>query len=148
MEMRADDYGFGYVLGVNYQLHDDWNVALKYQSGIDLTLEGDVSFATGYPLAPADDSVSGGYVFDESPVNRDTVAPELPGNDRHMFMLGLGYKAEQWGVDVVYSYLYMRDSDVSGMTDSNSLGAAGLDPDGEYTDGQAHLLGVSFSYFF
>jgi long-chain fatty acid transport protein len=229
MELNADDYGFGFVLGLNYMLNDEWSVALKYQSEVDLSLEGDVSFATGYPALPTDDQaggdvtlpsnitlgftntsfenltlgfdvvwtdwdkyevfdidfddptyeastygepvdkdwdecfsfrlgaeyqvnenccVRGGYVFDQSPVDRDTVSPELPGNDRHMVMLGAGYKSEKWGVDLAYSYLFMRDSDVSEMTNSNTLGPFGLDPDGEYTDGQAHLVGLSFSYFF
>ncbi|HEY5621714.1 MAG TPA: outer membrane protein transport protein [Pontiella sp.] len=91
-------------------------------------------------------SLRAGYVFDESPVNKFTLAPELPGSDRHMLMVGLGWKHRHIGIDAAYSYLHADGSRTgSGVVNANpplSLGAAG-----KY-NAMAHLFGLSVSYRF
>jgi long-chain fatty acid transport protein len=81
-----------------------------------------------------------GYVFDDSPVPTDTRGPEMPGSDRHMFMVGLGYQTETWGVDAGYSYLMAKKADVN-PADVVLLG------NGEY-EVDAHILALSYSYRF
>ncbi len=47
-----------------------------------------------------------GYVWDQSPVPDRTRSPELPGSDRQMLMVGLGWKSESLSIDLAYSYLW------------------------------------------
>jgi long-chain fatty acid transport protein len=87
-----------------------------------------------------------GYVFDESPVNEFTLAPELPDSDRHMIMIGVGWQHQHIGIDAAYSYLRAQSSRTGqGIVNANpplTLGAAG-----KY-DTAAHLLALSVSYRF
>ncbi|NOY81216.1 MAG: transporter [Kiritimatiellaeota bacterium] len=222
LELSGEDYGFGYLAAANYQVNDAWGVALKFQSKVDLTLRGDVSFTQQLPgvfqngdgeadlrlpasitlgvtnrsiekwtfgfdvlwtkwdsydelgvrfeRLPGAPAASGavvtpkdwnnvfsyrfgaeyqynenwrfrcGYVFDESPVDGDTRAPEMPGSDRHMLMLGCSYDKDAWGVDVGYSYLIARDTDTG-----NAVPIGGQT--GDYRT-RAHLASVSFRYKF
>ena len=86
----------------------------------------------------------GGYVYDQSPVKEETRAPEMPGSDRHMLMLGVGYETESWGVDLAYSYLMAKKADAGSTT---VLPAQALAPEGEY-ETRAHLVSLSLSYRF
>ena len=51
----------------------------------------------------------GGYVWDQSPLIDATRAPELPGADRHMLTLGIGWQTGSIGLDLAYSYLWMEN---------------------------------------
>ncbi len=222
LELSGEDYGFGYLAAANYQVNEDWGVALKFQSKVDLTLRGDVSFTQQIPgvfqngdgeadirlpatitlgvtnrsiekwtfgfdvvwtkwdsydelgvrfeRLPGAPNASGtvitpkdwnnvfsyrfgaeyqydenwrlrcGYVFDESPVDGDTRAPEMPGSDRHMLMVGCSYDTDAWGVDFGYSYLIARGTDTG-----NAVPIAGQT--GDYRT-RTHLASVSFRYKF
>ena len=79
--------------------------------------------------------IRGGYVWDESPVPDDTRSAELPGSDRQMITLGVGYTAwKTMTVDVAYSYLWAEKA------------SAGVLP-GEY-ETTTHLLALSLGYTF
>ena len=217
-ELSGEDYGVGYLAALNYMINEEWDVALKYQSRVDLTFEGDTMFSNQFPgvykngpaeadlrlpatvtLGIANHSIDKwtfgfdvvwtqwtaydalqvrmdnppgtqppiekdwrnvfsyrlgaeyqydenwrfrcGYVFDESPVDGDTRAPEMPGSDRHMLMVGCSYDTERWGVDFAYSYLIARDTDAG-----NAVPIGGV-PHGDYRT-RAHLASVSFRYKF
>jgi len=217
-QLSGEDYGVGYLAALNYMINEEWNVALKYQSRVDLTFEGDTMFSVQVPgvykngPAEADlrlpatvtlgisnrsidkwtfgfdivwtqwtaydalqirmDNPPGtqppvekdwrnvfsyrlgaeyqynenwrfrcGYVFDESPIDGDTRAPEMPGSDRHMFMIGCSYDTERWGVDFAYSYLIARDTDAGNEVPIG--GVAG----GNYRT-RTHLAAISFRYKF
>lgn len=223
--LEADDYGFGGSVSASYQLSEAWQVAARYQSSVDLDLEGEARFTPQTAAAglidfdaeaslelpsslsfgvantsferwtfgveliwtewstydaitiyrkdngalasntPKDWSdvwslrlgaeyqiderwcVRAGYVFDESPVPDRTRAPEMPGEDRHMWSLGLGYETERWAVDVAYSLLLILEADV-GATGQADYGVDFLDPNGTYHDGYVHLIGASVRYRF
>ena len=53
-----------------------------------------------------------GYVWDESPVPDTTRAPEMPGSDRQMVMLGAGWNNGRVGIDLAYSYLWAEDAEM------------------------------------
>lgn len=104
----------------------DWNDVFQYRIGAE------------YELSEAW-RLRCGYVFDESPIEEDTRGMELPGNDRHMLCAGFGYIAENWALDVGYSYL---------MVDASDAGTIPLADQGEFTNGHVHLLSCSLTLNF
>lgn len=82
-----------------------------------------------------------GYVYDDSPVPRETVDYLLPTNDRHLFNLGCGILLDQWTVDLSYTYMYMEGRSVSARPEDGVL-------DSRFKDSDAHLIGFSLSYNF
>ena len=79
-----------------------------------------------------------GYVWDESPVPNTTRAPELPGADRQMVMAGIGWKGENLGIDLAYSYLW---------ADKVDMGTIYAPLVGEF-ETTTHLLALSVGYEF
>lgn len=219
-KLTGDDIGYGYTASAHWQIHDDWGLGARYQSRVDLKLEGDVEYEnnpgpgdhfdmTGkvtlpssvnvgvanssfekvhlgldvvwsewstydslvclFPTNPYESSpeaiskrwkdvwsirlggeydlnenwvVRGGYVWDESPVEGDTRAPELPGSDRQMLMTGLGWKDGGFGIDLAYSYLWAE----KGSTGAEVAGKAPATA-GNYKT-TTHLVSLSASYEF
>jgi len=82
-----------------------------------------------------------GYMWDDSPVNEATRSPELPGTDRNMLSVGIGYKRDDWGVDIGYSYVYCKKGDVGDDT------TPVLDANADYTT-RVQVLSLSFWYTF
>ena len=54
VELNADDWSYVYIFGLNYKVTEQWNVALKYQSPVNLVLKGDASYSQTWPLAKSD----------------------------------------------------------------------------------------------
>lgn len=82
-----------------------------------------------------------GYVFDEEPADQDYVDYLVPANDRHLLNFGSGIHCGNWTVDLAYTYLIIEDRDnirarADGMLDS------------KFSDGDAHIFGVSLGYRF
>ena len=81
-----------------------------------------------------------GYVFDQSPVQDDTIDYMVPANDRHLFNSGVGFHWDNWMVDVNYTYLMIMDRDIDGRDDGVR--------DGEIDNADAHMVGLSVGYKF
>ena len=81
-----------------------------------------------------------GYVFDQSPVQDDTIDYMVPANDRHLFNGGVGFHWDNWMVDVNYTYLMIMDRDIDGRDDGVR--------DGEIDNADAHMVGLSVGYKF
>lgn len=82
-----------------------------------------------------------GYVFDQSPLNDDTIDYMVPANDRHLLNGGLGFHWDAWTVDLSYTYLMIMDRDIDGRAGSGVL-------DGEIDNADAHIMGLSVGYKF
>jgi long-chain fatty acid transport protein len=82
-----------------------------------------------------------GYVFDQEPIPDATVDYLVPGNDRHLFSGGLGFRWQRWTADLSYIYLLIEERDVEARQADGVL-------QGEFKDGHAHLFGVSLGYRF
>ncbi|XPV76059.1 MAG: OmpP1/FadL family transporter [Desulfovibrio sp.] len=79
-----------------------------------------------------------GYVFDESPLNKNHLDYMVPANDRHLFNFGAGYKIdEHWNVDGSYTYLHMEER--NGMVGAQMA---------KFHDGNAHIFGLTVGYTF
>jgi long-chain fatty acid transport protein len=82
-----------------------------------------------------------GYVFDQSPVQDETIDYMVPANDRHLFNGGLGFHWDSWVVDVNYTYLMIMDRDIDGRPQDGVY-------DGEIDNADAHMVGLSVGYKF
>ncbi len=82
-----------------------------------------------------------GYVFDQSPVQDDTIDYMVPANDRHLFNAGVGFHWDKWVVDVNYTYLMIMDRDIDARLADGVL-------EGEIDDANAHMVGLSVGYKF
>ncbi|ACC98553.1 Membrane protein putatively involved in long-chain fatty acid transport [Elusimicrobium minutum Pei191] len=79
-----------------------------------------------------------GYVYDESPINPDFMDTMVPADDRHIFSTGLGYKRSNWGADISYSYMYVKD--LSGTTEHGTPA--------KYENARSQMIGLSLKYAF
>ena len=82
-----------------------------------------------------------GYVYDQSPVQDDTIDYMVPANDRHLFNGGLGFHWDSWVVDVNYTYLKIMDRDIQARGGDRVL-------EGEIDNADAHMVGLSVGYKF
>lgn len=219
-KMTGDDIGYGGTASAHWQINNDWGVGARYQSRVDLKLEGDAEFSSipgaeygldakvtlpsSVNVGVANNSIEklhlgfdvvwtewstydqlvhnfaslpsaalpnpevtpklwkdvwsirfggeyelsenwvlrGGYVWDESPVDSNTLAPELPGSDRQMLMTGLGWRKNSFGIDLAYSYLWAEKC-------STGAGVVSAVPTtaGDY-ETVTHLVSISASYEF
>ena len=87
-----------------------------------------------------------GYVFDQSPLNDDTIDYLVPANDRHLLNGGLGFHWDNWTVDLNYTYLMIMDRDI----DARNPYADGTYEiyEGEIDNADAHMVGLSVGYKF
>ncbi len=104
----------------------DWDDAFRYQLGVE------------YALTEAW-ALRAGYIFDETPDPDAHVDYIVPGNDRHLVSLGVGYKSGDLFCDLSYTYLMIEDRDIAARPEEGVL-------PGEFSDGDAHLIGLSVGY--
>ncbi|MBN2164555.1 MAG: outer membrane protein transport protein [Pontiellaceae bacterium] len=91
------DFGPGYPL-TNPEVNSKrWDDAISIRCG------GDYALTDHWFLR-------GGYVWDQSPLNNQTRAPELPGSDRQMLTAGIGWKSAWVDLDLGYSYLWAEEA--------------------------------------
>ena len=83
-----------------------------------------------------------GYGFDESPQPVESMSPLLSDGDRDFYSVGLGFisKKNNWGFDIGYEYLVLKERSTEGQSYDGF--------DGLYHDGMAHLFGASFYFKF
>ncbi len=82
-----------------------------------------------------------GYVYDQSPVQDDTIDYMVPANDRHLLNGGLGFHWDNWVVDVNYTYLMIIDRDIDARLSDGVY-------EGEIDNADAHMVGLSVGYKF
>jgi long-chain fatty acid transport protein len=111
------------VLGPESTSEKDWDDVWRYQFGVEYKLSEQLDLRVG-------------YVYDEDPTPGETVDYLVPANDRQLYSIGCGYHVKDWTIDLSYTYLSIRDREVEGRMED------GVYPS-EFTDGDAHMVGVS-----
>jgi len=86
-----------------------------------------------------DVTLRAGYIYLESPVPEETLAPTLPDADRHVISIGAGFHRNGHRLDLAYGYSVIGDRDVS--VDRNPAYA------GTY-ETSSHLMSVSYARSF
>lgn len=80
-----------------------------------------------------------GYIYLQSPVPEETLAPTLPDADRHVITVGAGFRRGLNRVDAAYGYSLIGDRDVAGNQNPAY--------DGTY-ETTSHLMSVSYGRTF
>jgi long-chain fatty acid transport protein len=96
-----------------------------------------LNFGAEYALSNNWD-IRAGYVFDKSPTNDEYMDTLVPVGDRHILNIGGGYKKNNWGVDLSYSYLIGKD--MSGTYNKTTPI--------KYSNADTHMIGLTFKYAF
>lgn len=104
----------------------NWDDVFRYQIGLEYALTDTWALRAG-------------YTYDETPDSDAHVDYIVPGNDRNLLSLGVGYKRGDFFCDLSYTYLMITDRDIDGRAADGVFS-------GEFTDGDAHLIGVSVGY--
>lgn len=106
----------------------NWKDTMRYNLGVE------------YALTEWMD-IRGGYTFDESPVHGDYADYLVPTNDRHLFSTGVGFKKDDWTLDLSYTYIWVKSRHYDAAADGHTMA-------GESKDGRAHMVGMSVGYTF
>jgi len=85
-------------------------------------------------------ALRGGYLFDESPLDDKAIDYALPGNDRHLFTIGAGYKYKKYTFDFHYGLVICLDRDVQ----KNEI--VFIDEDWGFRKSYTHHLGFNVGY--
>lgn len=109
----------------------DWDDVFRYQIGVEYALTEEWALRAG-------------YVYDETPDPDAHVDYIVPGNDRNLISLGVGYKKGDFFCDLSYTYLMIEDRDIS-ISAERAAEKDGVLP-GKFEDGDAHLIGLSVGY--
>lgn len=124
---------------LNGTVHPDkknWKDVMRYGIGVE------------YALLDWMD-IRGSYVYDESPIDPDYADYMIPGNDRHIFGVGLGFSWENWTADLSYNYLLMNDRHYnSSYNNAPAPGHNGLVKDSRSGESRAHIYGLTVGYSF
>jgi long-chain fatty acid transport protein len=104
----------------------DWNDTWTFALG------GELQLVEGLML-------SAGYAFIETPIPDETITPILPDMDRHVFSMGLGWRAGYHGVDLSYSHSLYKERDTTG----NPANIYRAD-----FKTKSNLVGLTYSYLF
>ena len=80
-----------------------------------------------------------GYLFIQSPIPDDTLAPTLPDNDRHVVSVGLGYKHSHRSVDLAFMQSFFRNRTISTQSAPYYNGTYAFN---------AQIMSVSYGYTF
>ncbi|WP_084435192.1 OmpP1/FadL family transporter [Desulfomicrobium escambiense] len=123
-------------------IFDTDTMSLKSVSSYDKNWEDVWRFNIGVEYAVLDWlDLRAGYVFDQSPVQDETIDYMVPANDRHLLNGGLGFHWDNWVVDVNYTYLMIMDRDIDARPDDGVY-------EGEIDNADAHMVGLSVGYKF
>jgi long-chain fatty acid transport protein len=109
----------------------DWNDVNCYRFGAEYQVNANLTARLG-------------YLFDESPLNDDYVDFSLPGNDRHLFTTGFGYRYKKFIIDGHYGLVICIDKDNRPNLNPNAF----IDYEWQHRSSQTHQLGFNVSYIF
>ncbi len=87
----------------------DWDDSFSFRLGAEYTLNDNWILRTG-------------YMYDMNQENDKYRTPEIPDSDRNMVTFGVGYRTENWGVDLTYGYVKFDKSKIGTLTGSTGNG--------------------------
>lgn len=108
----------------------DWKDVWRYNVGVEYT-------ATDWMTLRC------GYVYDESPLDSQTLDYLIPGNDRQLYSVGVGFNWEAWTLDLSYTYLWMKGRDYA---DINTV--TGVSANSHAKNARTDIYGVTVGYKF
>lgn len=103
----------------------EWHDAWRLSAGAEYALTEEVALRAG-------------YTWDQSPINGSMPDYLVPGDNRSIFALGVGWSRGDWAVECSYFYEYVEDFRVSGDPRRGVY-------DGHYQNASGHCLALSVS---
>lgn len=88
-------------------------------------------------------TVRGSYAYDEAPENAKYVDYMIPAADRHLIGAGVGYKIDNWTIDLAYTYIIAESVNYDKASELNPS----IKP-GKSQDGVTHIGAVTVGYSF
>ena len=85
-----------------------------------------------------------GYLFDESPLDDNYIDFSLPGNERHLFTTGFGFKYNKFIIDGNYGLVICLDRDNMKNLNKNAF----IDYEWQHRKSYTHHLGFNVTYVF
>jgi long-chain fatty acid transport protein len=107
-------------------LRQDWNDTWTFGLGADWAMTPEVTLRAG-------------YIYLQSPVPDETLAPTLPDTDRSVVTVGAGYHPDRHSIDLAYGYSIIGDREIG-----NNQNPAF---NGNY-ETSSHIVSVSYGYNF
>ncbi|MEC9442194.1 MAG: outer membrane protein transport protein [Myxococcota bacterium] len=105
-------------------------------STIESKWEDAIAFRLGLQYEAVENlKIRAGFAYDNTPIPEKTLSPSLPGNDRAIVSLGLGYSIAGVRADVGYQFVNALEREV---VDTNNL-------PGIYKT-KAHVIGINLGY--
>lgn len=101
----------------------NWNNAFAFRLGLQYEVIDNLNARVG-------------IAYDMTPIPDETVSPSLPGNDRTVFSLGLGYTMAKVRADIGYQYVDAAEREIGGVNPNLP---------GLYKT-TAHVLGLNIGY--
>lgn len=86
-----------------------------------------------------------GYVYDESPLNEGTLDYLIPGNDRQLYSVGVGFNWQDWTLDLSYTYLWMKGRDYG---DTLATASNGISANSHTKNARTDIYGITVGYKF
>ncbi|RKY35007.1 MAG: hypothetical protein DRP73_05015, partial [Candidatus Omnitrophota bacterium] len=108
-------------------LKRDWKDTYSYRVGAEYKLNERLSLRCG-------------YMWDPSPVPEETLDPLMFDVSLNRYSVGLGYKVDNWSIDIAYMYSKGIKREVE---DSENM----FPTNGDYR-GSSHVVDITFSYMF
>jgi long-chain fatty acid transport protein len=135
------------IIGTFWSSYD--SIRIDYKSSTNSIVEPKhykdvyrLNFGAEYALNNNWD-IRAGYVFDKSPTNDKYMDTLVPVGDRNIFNIGGGYKRDNWGIDLSYSYLIGKN-----MSGHGEINGVPVPVNVKYTNADTHMIGVTFKYNF
>ncbi len=114
------------VLGVkSTESKKDWHDVWRYQTGLEYWATEQLALRVG-------------FIYDDTPDPGRTTDYMVPANDRRIYNIGAGYTVKQFTLDLSYSYIDILGRHIDARPEEGVY-------DSEFTDGHAHLFGISLS---
>ncbi len=66
-----------------------------------------------------DMKIRAGYIYDQTPVPKETFDPQIPDNNRHIFTVGGDLKISRFTLGIAYNYIYTESRDKNNVLTLN-----------------------------
>lgn len=102
-------------------------------------------FGANYEIKPGI-KLRAGYIYDMTPVPDQTLDPQLPDANRHVFTIGKEFKYKRFTFSAAYNYILFENRTKNNIIAVNGVPAP-LQANGRYSS-DVHSLGVSWAFQF
>lgn len=115
---------------IDNQQPKDWNDVWRFSIGAEYDINESWT-------------VRGSYAYDEAPENAKYVDYMIPAADRHLIGAGVGYKIDNWTIDLAYTYIIAESVNYDKASELNPS----IKP-GKSQNGVTHMGAVTVGYSF